>query len=252
MVQPPRRFVLLIYRMPNRPTTHRVAVWRQLKKAGAVYLQQSVCCFPDTPAIRRELRPVMDRISEANGEFHLLALRQPGPDDQRKLEAEFLSQATKHYAEIVENCEVNFQKEIEFETFRKNFTYEEAEEIRIEFEKIVQWFDRVQGRDWFGAPNRILAQEWLQRCEKLLEAFEARVYQTQEGPNSEGRAKPAAGRRRPRAGRSPAKRAPRSGLSQSLSRPQGSDPSREGPAAAPAEISAMPAARRAGNGGTRA
>ena len=27
-------------------------------------------------------------------------------------------------------------KEIEFETFRKNFTYEEAEEIRAEFEKI--------------------------------------------------------------------------------------------------------------------
>ncbi|MGH7922085.1 MAG: Chromate resistance protein ChrB, partial [Candidatus Dormibacteraceae bacterium] len=32
--------------MPARPTSHRVTVWRQLKKTGAVYLQQSVCVFP--------------------------------------------------------------------------------------------------------------------------------------------------------------------------------------------------------------
>ena len=30
----------------------------------------------------------------------------------------------------------NFVKEIEFEHFRKNYTYEEAEQIRLEFEKI--------------------------------------------------------------------------------------------------------------------
>ena len=67
---------------------------------------------------------------------------------------------------------MNFQKEIEFETFRKNFTYEEAEEIRIEFEKIVNWYERVSVRDWFGAPNREDAREWLARCELFIEVFE--------------------------------------------------------------------------------
>ena len=50
---------------------------------------------------------------------------------------EFQHQSARHYHEIIENCEVNFQKEIEFESFRGNYTYEEAEEIRIEFDKIV-------------------------------------------------------------------------------------------------------------------
>ena len=174
------RFVLLVYRMPQKPTAGRIAVWRLLKKIGAIYLQQSVCVFPDTAAIRREIRPVLGKVREAGGEYHLLALRNPSADEEQKLIQQFLDQTSKHYQEIIENCEINFQKEIQFETFRKNFTYEEAEEIRIEFEKIVSWFERVKQRDWFGAPNRGDAKGWLDRCQALLEEFEARVYEAQE------------------------------------------------------------------------
>jgi hypothetical protein len=100
-------------------------------------------------------------------------------EEREKLISEFREQTAKHFQEIIENCEVNFQKEIEFETFRRNFTYEEAEEIRIEFEKIVNWYERVSVRDWFGAPNREDAREWLARCERLLEGFEERVFEEQ-------------------------------------------------------------------------
>ena len=51
----PHRFLVLAYRMPAEPTAGRVAVWRNLKKVGAVYLQDSVCVVPDTAALRREL-----------------------------------------------------------------------------------------------------------------------------------------------------------------------------------------------------
>ncbi|MBO0744664.1 MAG: hypothetical protein J2P43_06575, partial [Candidatus Dormibacteraeota bacterium] len=136
--------------MPARPTSHRVTVWRQLKKTGAVYLQQSVCVFPDQQNLRKELTPILRRIQEASGEYHLLPVRNLDPDEEAKLRGHFVAQAAKHYDEIVENCEVNFVKEVEFETFRQNLTYEEAEEIRAEFEKIVAWFERVEARDWFG------------------------------------------------------------------------------------------------------
>jgi len=52
----PTKFLVLVYRMPAKPTAGRVAVWRLLKKAGAVYLQDSVCVFPDLPRVRRDLR----------------------------------------------------------------------------------------------------------------------------------------------------------------------------------------------------
>jgi len=176
---PPTRFVLLVYRMPARPTSHRVTVWRQLKKTGAVYLQQSVCVFPDQASLRKELAPILHRIEEASGEYHLLPVRNLDPAEEGKLREQFVHQAAKHYDEIIENCEVNFVKEIEFETFRQNLTYEEAEEIRAEFEKLVAWFQRVEARDWFEAPNKQAAADWIKRCEGLLEEFEERVFQAQ-------------------------------------------------------------------------
>jgi len=177
--KPPGKFVVLAYRMPAKPTTSRVAVWRALKKSGAVYLQDSVCVLPDTASIRRELAPVLERIDAADGRYHLLPLRTAPPEEHAKLIELFVKQSAQHYQEIIENCEVNFVKEIEFEIFRENFTYEEAEEIRMEFEKLVTWFGRVTARDWFGAPNRADAQAWIDRCEKLLEDFETKVFHGQ-------------------------------------------------------------------------
>jgi hypothetical protein len=174
------RFIVLTYRVPAKPTAARVAVWRQLKKIGAIYLQQSVCVFPDNATVKRDLAPILARITEAAGEYHLLPVRQLDKQEEGKLIRQFLEQTSHHYQEIIENCEVNFTKEIEFETFRKNFTYEEAEEIRLEFDKIREWFERVVQRDWFGAPNRRQALEWLGRCERMLEDFEARVFDVQE------------------------------------------------------------------------
>jgi hypothetical protein len=177
----PKRFMVLVYRMLAKPTAGRVAVWRLLKKAGAIYLQQSVCIFPDYGPIRSDLTQILKRIESAGGEYHLLPLRQPAPAELHKLVVQFQEQTSKHYEEIIENCEVNFTKEIEFETFRKNFTYEEAEEIRAEFEKIDQWYERVRARDWFGAENRAEAHEWVRKCRKMLEAFEEQVYARQQG-----------------------------------------------------------------------
>jgi hypothetical protein len=175
-----RRFIQIVYRMPAKPTAGRVAVWRTLKKAGAVYLQDSVCVLPDTKPLRKELEHVLDRIDESGGSYHLLPLGNVPPDEEAKLVQLFVDQSAKHYAEIVEDCEVNFVKEIEFENFRQNYTYEEAEEIRMEFEKICTWFDRVQERDWFGAPNAGEARDWLRRCESMLEEFEASVFELHE------------------------------------------------------------------------
>jgi hypothetical protein len=172
-----RRFLLLVYRMPAQPTAGRVAVWRHLKKIGAVYMQDSACALPDTAALRRELEPILERIDAGDGRYHLFPLRKLPKEEEDKLVALFVEQAADHYREIIENCDVNFAKEIEFEHFRQNFTYEEAEEIRMDFEKICTWFDRVEARDWFGAPNREDALAALRRCEVLLEGFEERVFE---------------------------------------------------------------------------
>src|SRR5712692_3703465 len=78
----PFGFVVLVYRMPPTPTAGRVAVWRQLKKIGAIYLQQSVCIFPDTADVRTELAPVLSKITASKGEYHLLPLTRLSPEEE--------------------------------------------------------------------------------------------------------------------------------------------------------------------------
>lgn len=44
-------WVLLIYTMPREPTAPRVAVWRKLKKLGALRLHDAAWVLPATPAL---------------------------------------------------------------------------------------------------------------------------------------------------------------------------------------------------------
>src|SRR3954449_6831367 len=169
---PEMPWVLLVYRVPTEPASKRVGVWRDLKRMGALYLQQCVCIFPNRPDVVEELDRVAAKIVAMEGEYTRFDIPLLRPADEEKIVQAVRDLRNKEYAEIIEECETKFVKEIEFEHFRQNYTYEEAEEIRMEFEKICTWFERVQERDWFGAPNAGEAREWLRRCESLLETFE--------------------------------------------------------------------------------
>jgi DNA-binding transcriptional regulator PaaX len=170
-------WLLLIYRVPSEPSRARVAVWRELKRLGGLYVQQAVCVLPDRGDLRVKLAKVRSRIDELGGSSIFLTLTDVEPDARERFVEGFHSQSEKEYAEIVEECETKFFKEIEFERFRENYTFEEAEEIRQDLEKLRRWLDKVQARDWMGADGRELAHQKVAECEQLLEQFEADVYE---------------------------------------------------------------------------
>ena len=170
------RYVLLIYQVPSQPSGTRVGVWRELKKMGALYLQQSVCILPELETLLTTLQKITERIAEQGGNYHLLPLNELPQEEETKIIDGFIAQSNLQYDEIIENCDVNFSKEIEFETFRQNFTYAEAEEIGQELDKIRRWYDRVLERDWFGAARREVAKQSIERCAKQLEEFEEKVF----------------------------------------------------------------------------
>jgi len=171
----PLAWRLLIYRVPTEPASKRVGVWRDLRRLGGLYLQQCVCIFPDLPAVTTQVNKVAAKIPALGGETFLLEVPKLEPDEEQRIVAAFRDQRMKEYAEIIEECETKFVKEIEFERFRENYTYEEAEEIEQDLEKIRRWFDQVRQRDWFKAPRRDEVETWLARCQALLSAFEEDV-----------------------------------------------------------------------------
>jgi hypothetical protein len=173
-------YILLIYQMPSQPSAARVSVWRELKRSGGLYLQQSVCILPQTEALEATMQKIIERINEYDGTYHYLHLTNLPEQEEEKIVNGFIVQSNLQYDEIIEDCEVNFKKEIEFEIFRQNFTYAEAEEIRQNLDKIHRWYERVIERDWFGAGRRDAAWKSIEQSEQLLEGFEEKVFLQQE------------------------------------------------------------------------
>jgi len=173
-----RRWLLLIYRVPSQPSRLRVAVWRDLKRLGALYLQQAVCVLPDVSDVRSRLEEVRRRIDEMDGgKTIFLELDSVADDVRQQFVDGFRANSAREYAEIVEECETKFFKEIEFERFRENYTFEEAEEIRQDLEKLRRWLAKIEARDWLGADGRAKAHEKVAECERLMDEFEADVYE---------------------------------------------------------------------------
>src|ERR1700736_2790053 len=175
----PLSWRVLIYRVPTEPASKRVAVWRDLKRLGALYLQQCACIFPEIPGVIDEVNQVAAKIPALGGETFLLEVPRLQPEDETRIIEAFREQRANESAEIIEECETKFVKEIEFERFRENYTFEEAEEIEQDLEKIRRWFDRVKSRDWFKAERRDEVETWLARCQGLLARFEEDVYRRQ-------------------------------------------------------------------------
>ena len=175
----PLSWRVLIYRVPTEPASKRVAVWRDLKRLGALYLQQCACIFPDIPGLTEEVNQTANKIPALGGEIFLLDVPRLQADDEARIIESFRAQRASEYAEIIEECETKFVKEIEFEHFRQNYTFEEAEEIEQDLDKIRRWFDRVKDRDWFKAERRSEVEAWLERCQDMLSRFEEEVYRRQ-------------------------------------------------------------------------
>src|SRR5437868_14637367 len=84
----PLKWRVLIYRVPTEPASKRVAVWRDLKRLGALYLQQCACIFPDIPGLTDAVQEVAAKIPALGGETFLLEVpRLTAEDEARSIDA---------------------------------------------------------------------------------------------------------------------------------------------------------------------
>jgi len=64
-------WVLLVYKIPREPTSSRAAVWRKLKRLGALLLHDAVWVLPATPWTREQFQWLAVEIGELEGEAYL-------------------------------------------------------------------------------------------------------------------------------------------------------------------------------------
>jgi hypothetical protein len=178
---------LFVYRLPTKSSSMRVAVWRELRRIGALPLQQAVVALPEEGGLSDQLDAIAERVRNQGGVVYRFPLAGLSDEDRARLEGEWNALRTQEYEEIVEECQTKFEREIEFEIFRGNLTAAEAEEIEADLEKIKTWFERIRARDVFAVKGRERAGAAIAKCEQLLEDFVQRVYdaETEHGPSLE-------------------------------------------------------------------
>ena|ERR1022692_319502 len=166
-------WLLLVYRVPSEPTRLRAAVWRQLKRLGAIYLQNSAAALPASVSAERALRKLRSEILNMSGTAVLLSCAVLA--GEQEIKAAFQAARDEEYAEIVDKCE-DFLAQVRKEYVAEHFTYAELEENEVDLVKLKNWLGRVTDRDVFGASGRLATETAIAGCEVSLEEYAARVY----------------------------------------------------------------------------
>jgi hypothetical protein len=169
------RWLVLVVRIPAEPSRHRVAVWRELRRAGAVLLGQGVWAVPDAPVFTDGIARTVDLAQRGDGEVTVLTAAGRSERDAARLEAMFTGERVEEWAEFVADC-AKFDAEIDKEIGIAKFTMAELEEEEQSVERLRRWHRELASRDVFGAPNAAEADQQLKHCTERLADYTERVF----------------------------------------------------------------------------
>lgn len=170
------RWLALIYKVPAEPARIRAMVWRRLRSLGAVYLQDGIAALPASASAERALRALQREIASLNGTGYLLVSDVLA--GQGEICAVYNRARDEEYGEILGRC-ADFEAEIARELAAAHLSYAELEENDEDLVKLKSWLAKVQARDVLGAEGASKAAEAVVRCEAVLEAFSAAVYEAE-------------------------------------------------------------------------
>jgi hypothetical protein len=91
-------WLLLLVRLPATHSAERVAIWRKLKKSGAIQIQTSTYILPDDPARYETFQWLTQHIRDAGGDATLVRVREIEGFSNERLIDLFNAARAKEYA----------------------------------------------------------------------------------------------------------------------------------------------------------
>jgi hypothetical protein len=106
MVQPRTlSWVQLVYRLPREPSTPRIAVWRKLRRLGALQLVDGLVVLPRTDRNTEQLEWLAQEVVDAGGDASVWRGEPRTRDQARELERRARQAAADEYLGIVARVE---------------------------------------------------------------------------------------------------------------------------------------------------
>ena len=171
---------MITYRLPAEPSRHRVAVWRELRRLGAVALQQGAWAVPDGEPFEAGLTQVAEAIKQAGGQPVVLTVAEDEAS-ATQLEALFSAQREAEWGEFLSDCG-KYETELAGEVEKGKLTLAELDEEEQSLDRLRRWYRTIRARDLFGAPSASVAERRLKECAEALDDFAEQVYQARDRP----------------------------------------------------------------------
>jgi tRNA G26 N,N-dimethylase Trm1 len=128
------KWIVINYNLPTEPSRPRVAIWRGLKKIGAVNVQQSMWVLPYNKENYSALEKISQDIELNNGETLLMESKFFDDRHEERVIALVNQKRNEEYLEFINECE-KYLRELEKEITIKKFTFAELEEEEEELQK---------------------------------------------------------------------------------------------------------------------
>lgn len=168
-------WLLVVPRVPAQPSRHRVAVWRELRRLGAVPAAAGMWAVPDLPAFSEGLTAVRELAERGDGGLSVFRATGHGDADATELRDAFTSTRVDEWNEFVADCG-KFDAEIDREFAKEKFTFGELEEEEQSLDRLRRWHRDLLRRDAFAQPEALRATERLAVSAEKLAGYSERVY----------------------------------------------------------------------------
>jgi hypothetical protein len=135
-------WILLVYKIPREPTSSRAAVWRKLKRLGALLLHDAVWVLPATAWTREQFQWLAVEIGELEGEAYLWESRLLLNGQTEGLVRQFQARVETAYQEILNELE-----------------HENADLVALS-----RTYQQIRAQDYFHSPLGTQVRERLMRA----------------------------------------------------------------------------------------
>ena len=174
-----QEWLLFTSQLSATSSSPRVTVWRRLRAAGALGLQNSIWLLPRSAYHEQFLQKLTEYAIKQGGAAQYFGVISLGNLSDADIVAQFVAERHDEYEELAEHCR-EFLTEMGKEIAHERFTYGELEESEANFERLEKWLAKIQKRDFFGGAMAETAVRELEACREILNRFTHLVY-IQEG-----------------------------------------------------------------------
>lgn len=168
--------MLVLVRLAGEPSRYRVAVWRELRRVGAVPVAQGAWLMPVTPLFVAAEQKVRELAQRGSGEVITVEVNDgENPAGVSALAAAFAAARVAEWIEFADEC-AKFEAEIAKEVRIEKFTLAELDEEEQSLDRLRRWYRELKLRDVQGLAEAGAAEQRLKECTEVLEDYADQVY----------------------------------------------------------------------------